>query len=405
MRKLITFIAVTLIILSSGCVNVSPEDFAMANPLISRFLEEHPNARISVTHFSRNQAEGMLDIIKKDCDNPYLEAKEYYRITVTDNETGLKAVVWIDWENRIVECAYKETLTGAREYSNKTVDGTRCIPHYIAKCHDNHVYWFDSCGNRQEKKEYCKHGCAEGKCIGPECKSHAKIGCYGRHVYWFDSCGHVQEKKEYCEYGCKDGRCIEGSDCKECVKSGGYCLDKTTAVSCKEGYYHAYTTPGNEVCCLPRKTCEEIGGYCIYPGENASITGMITDTAHDSSEENVYSECKEGYYRADYYCPDNGICCAPKKKYCDPEKEYEEPECICPEGYVMTAYNKRVCEKASEAENESEECKETDGGYNIYEKGTAYTSDGRSLTDHCNPDGTLTEKFCKDGGITWEVIR
>jgi hypothetical protein len=43
---------------------------------------------------------------------------------------------------------------------------------------------------------------------------------------------------------------------------------------------------------------------------------------------------------------------------------------------------------------------DSDGGINYYQKGTATTS-SQSLSDHCNSDGTLTEKYCESDEIKW----
>ncbi len=45
-------------------------------------------------------------------------------------------------------------------------------------------------------------------------------------------------------------------------------------------------------------------------------------------------------------------------------------------------------------------CSDSDGGQNIYQKGTS-TANGQSLSDHCNDDGTLTEKYCENDTIAW----
>ena len=39
-----------------------------------------------------------------------------------------------------------------------------CESYYQYKCYEGHVFWFDSCGNREEKKYYCEHGCEGGEC-------------------------------------------------------------------------------------------------------------------------------------------------------------------------------------------------------------------------------------------------
>lgn len=51
-------------------------------------------------------------------------------------------------------------------------------------------------------------------------------------------------------------------------------------------------------------------------------------------------------------------------------------------------------------ESTAEGCSDSDGGKNYYVKGTA-TDGSTSLSDHCNPDGTLTEKYCSGDEIKW----
>lgn len=45
-----------------------------------------------------------------------------------------------------------------------------CTTHNSEKCYDNDVYWYDSCGNKEDKKEDCVNGCLNNKCnSAPEC--------------------------------------------------------------------------------------------------------------------------------------------------------------------------------------------------------------------------------------------
>jgi hypothetical protein len=58
-------------------------------------------------------------------------------------------------------------------------------------------------------EEKCAGGAPFYRCVKKtQCQSHAKAACSGSHLYWFDSCGNVQEKKQYCENGCEAGACI-----------------------------------------------------------------------------------------------------------------------------------------------------------------------------------------------------
>jgi eight-cysteine-cluster-containing protein len=505
-----------LVVASSGCIS-DPTAFAKAIPMVNDFLKEHPNAELSIVHYSTSEAEDILEQVKEDCGKLTVEAKEYYFVNLTDPSTGLVVRAWIDWENRIVECVYKEGII---------VDPENCTSLHRSACFGDHVYWFDSCGNREEKKEYCPLGCSNGECIkegeicevdksyrekpncscpegyemmvlylrcvdsitgaitgmpvvvtdataaeavtvesgavqispefttdfelrcpgeGPiyrcvkreRCRSHAQSMCYRGHVYWFDSCGHVQEKKEYCESGCENGFCKE------------------------------------------RRTCEEMGGYCIYPtaasggGGGSTSTANTGATASDSVTGMVNADtttsstvCREGYERASYYCPDNGVCCAPVKEECksqyehrcyeghvywydscgnrESKREYcehgcENGECIQEQGFCGTStYTEcasdedcaaggcsgQICEASDEGTVTTceyrdcynaaqyglecgcyggkcqwyEACYESDEGYDIYNKGACEKGETR-LEDHCNNDGTLTEKYCEGGEI------
>jgi cysteine-rich repeat protein len=203
-----------------------------------------------------------------------------------------------------------------------------CKIHSNFSCYDNDVYWFDSCGVMEEKKQECENGCSEGECIATSkinykatfygghgsncgwktwknldtkggaykwsiryynhgwrylkgsgtkssgttsvsvysCIHHGGYGtlnmnyylkdsisndsfaCYDNDVYWFDSRGVREEKKQECENGCFEGECV--LKIKSCVKDtrnykksfyGGYgsnCGTKTwSGLDTKRGSY------------------------------------------------------------------------------------------------------------------------------------------------------------------------
>ncbi len=386
-KILLPLLLSVLVVFSSGCIS-DPTAFARAIPMVNDFLEEHPNAELSIVHYSASEAEGILDQVKEDCGKLTVEAKEFYFINLTDPSTGLVVRAWIDWEGKIVECVFKEGII---------VDPENCTSLHRSACFGDHVFWYDSCGNREDKKEYCPLGCSNGECIGgrvcdtdasyrekpncscpdgyemvvlylrcansitgaitgmpfavtdataqkavtvesgqvmissefttnfeercpgespvyrcvkrERCRSHAQSMCYKGHVFWFDSCGHVQEKKEYCENGCEQGFC--------------------------KGV----------------RTCEEMGGYCIYPtsasGGGSTSTASTTDsvTGMIQAETVSTSVCREGYEKASYYCPYSGVCCAPEKEPCRSQYEHR-----CYEGHVYWY------DSCGNRENKSEYC-------------------------------------------------
>ncbi len=121
-----------------------------------------------------------------------------------------------------------------------------CIFHDYYSCYNSDVYWYDSCGVREDKKtecgssaytgsnycylndvyrDYITRGCSGSSCTestskikqvecgavgcsnGVCCTSHTSYSCYDDDVYWYDGCGVREEKKEECEGGCTGNRC------------------------------------------------------------------------------------------------------------------------------------------------------------------------------------------------------
>lgn len=445
MKALVPVLFVAAVVVSSGCVNIDPTAFARTLPMVQDFLDDHPNAEINIIHYTAAEAEAILDLIKEDCGKLAVEPKEYYFVNITDPTTDLVVRAWIDWESQVVECIYKE---------GSTVDPDECVSLHSSRCFNDHVYWFDSCGNREEKKEYCPLGCSNGECAQgricetdksytdrPECvcpdgyemiklyarcadsvtgavtgmpfaiteqvadkavttvggsveisseftteyqercpdtkpvyrcvkqvqcRSRAQARCYKDHVYWFDSCGHVQEKKQYCSEGCDQGFCKEKRNCE---KMGGYCVypDQVActedARQCPDGSFVSRVPPECEFAPCPSE-CDDDSTDDVESCSD-SVTGQVHDVEPTTTSSSsgggsgaAYPTCRDGYARTDdYACPRDGLCCLPEK---------------------------RVCE-------------ESDRGYDVYNKGCTETADQR-LCDHCNDDGTLTEKYCSDSG-------
>ncbi len=387
------FVLVFVVFLS-GCLGMSPETMAFANPLVKQFMSEYPNAQIQVTHFTVEQVSDMLENISSECSNPYMKAKDMYRITIDDPESGLKVVAWIDWENRKIECAVKYGTGDEKAISKPGEPVKTCKSHAEFRCYGQHVFWFDSCGHVQEKKEYCEQGCElgfckekerktceemRGYCVYPEvvpagsltgmvtadqpllatqdvfcglstyheCESNADCavgGCSG-HV-----CGGANEDMSTtCEYrdcynaekfgaicGCYDGKCkwLEAQEAKP------VCVDSDDG---KNYYQKGYVfTGGSKVWdyCNDEKTLTE--NYCTEEGQMAVVKvscedGKCEDGAcfggigETTEKEEVITDlvCKEGYAMAEYWCPENGICCAPKEVKCESHYQYK-----CYEGHV-----------------------------------------------------------------------
>jgi eight-cysteine-cluster-containing protein len=350
--KLLAVILLGAVMLISGCISgLDAESLAKANPIVQDFLRDHPGAEILVTHFTENQSGMMLGEIREECANPYIEAKDFYRVRFTDDETSFYAAVWIDWDARKVECAFKKG-EGSDVIEN-------CTSHAVAKCYGQHVYWFDSCGYKEEKKEQCEQGCEEGACVGEQtqCRSHHEYRCYGDHVYWYDSCGSKEEEKQECEHGCQDGACIVEEN--RCEAEGGYCQSPADSSACREGYGfdHEIECPDNGTCCMPapveESACEDTDrGLNIYERGIAYEEGgaQYGDTCYTvkSLKEFYCEESKVSYKKVD--CPAGfkcvtGECRVSGGGFCGTSTK---GECGSDSGCVAGGCSGQVCQSSQE---------------------------------------------------------
>ena len=118
----------------------------------------------------------------------------------------------------------------------------KCISHYYKACFNNDLYWYNSCGEREEKYQECgsdywtdNYRCSgdyiqrekiKRECLGnscytysqwenyqncaaenktcqnrqcvEKCISHYTKKCYDNDVYWYNSCGEREEKYQEC---------------------------------------------------------------------------------------------------------------------------------------------------------------------------------------------------------------
>jgi hypothetical protein len=406
-------LSVMLVIAISGCTSLDPAAFAKLNPMVQEFLDEHPGADIGITHYTSEEASTILGTIEEECQKVGVSAKEYYRITIEDTATNLKVTAWIDWENQVIECAIK---TGGQPGP----DDDECKPQYKVRCYEGNAYWYDSCGNRGVRKEACGNGCDAGRCIGHDlCKN----------------------KGGYCSYvGIVEEAVISG-DIAETIAATTTADTLTGLIT---GAPHASTTGASDVSAVPISSSGSgTGGSCeryyeCPDGEKIRYCEMIKrETPITCTESNVEGAgklcsaggveikcvcktnpellcktedtvCRPGYQKSRYWCPDSGICCMPAQDECKPEAK---SRCYEGHAYWYDSCGKRVrkreycrwgcIEGECKPTPAGEGCFETDDGYNIFRRGVCESGNQR-LVDHCNEDGTLTEKYCADSGaIKW----
>lgn len=107
--------------------------------------------------------------------------------------------------------------------------GSGCTTHDSKKCYGGDVWWYDSCGVREDKYDDCKSDekCENAKCV-EDCDSHDSKKCYNDDVYWYDSCGDREEKYADCDYGCTSGKCnpAPSLDCSDGTSDGDCSLNQ-----------------------------------------------------------------------------------------------------------------------------------------------------------------------------------
>lgn len=114
---LLPFCLITVLAIS-GCI-ADPETILTGNSVVKQFMAEHPNAEISTTHVSLSEFDDNKDAIAFYCThnnafvsvNKTIEPAEYYLVTVTDKESGLYIIAWVNWDEQILECAVKGDYT------------------------------------------------------------------------------------------------------------------------------------------------------------------------------------------------------------------------------------------------------------------------------------------------------
>jgi len=129
-----------------------------------------------------------------------------------------------------------------------------CASHYTSQCYDNDVYWYDSCGNLQSKKQECGSGSYNS------CSGFGGWSCSGN--------SRVRSRTCYSQ-GCSGGSCYsspwtdsESSSCGSLVCSGGSCVTP-------------YTPPPSPPP-TPPPSSGNGGGECFLAGTKISMSDGST---------------------------------------------------------------------------------------------------------------------------------
>ncbi len=107
MAKIILLLAVIgLAVIVSGCTggqDITP--IVKTLPEVQQFLKEHPNAKITVTYWSKEDVGKIADEISQQCDKPITPAA-MYKAVISEGE--LKSIAWIDAATQKLICSATE---------------------------------------------------------------------------------------------------------------------------------------------------------------------------------------------------------------------------------------------------------------------------------------------------------
>ena len=104
--KMILVVIIGLVIITSGCTSgqdITP--IVKTLPEVQQFLKEHPNAKIIVTYWSKEDAVKFEQEISKQCDKSITPAAMYKAVI---SEGDLKSIAWIDAEKKTLICSMTE---------------------------------------------------------------------------------------------------------------------------------------------------------------------------------------------------------------------------------------------------------------------------------------------------------
>lgn len=119
LKKILFISFIVLAVLLSGCTNgqdVTP--LVKAIPEVQEFLKEHPNAKITVTYWSKEDSAKLVDEISKQCDKTIAPSAMYKAVI---SEEGVKSVSWIDAGTKTVICSTIEGAGGTPSQTSTTV--------------------------------------------------------------------------------------------------------------------------------------------------------------------------------------------------------------------------------------------------------------------------------------------
>ena len=166
--------------------------------------------------------------------------------------------------SRTYDCSYgtyPSCPTSYKYTSKSKCEASLCTSHANYNCYSNDVYWYDSCGKREDKKQECgTPGCAnrqcksvttdctEGqeKCVGSGTTSNEVVGCIDGKWVEFGGIGSAN---------CISGTICDVGDIGTSVCYTPYGLICDYDLKCESGQGETITTCPTDCCTEPDTTC------------------------------------------------------------------------------------------------------------------------------------------------------
>ena len=207
--------------------------------------------------------------------------------------------------------------------------------------------------------------------------------CTARGKDYVDSC----KRGRLTEYYCSGSRCASTSTtCSYLCDSGRCTYECYDSDGGNEKTIYGYVTYGNETTydyCLSENTiCELVcllgSPACVAdtscPGDYMCANGVCTESNA------THTECDSGYC-----ITVNGS----GTSECDVDNDCRHKECVNLTCETLMSPGSDECT----TNDDCTYCNDTDGGINIYVKGTCYDDIG-GYEDYCNNNGYLAEYYC-----------
>jgi hypothetical protein len=200
---------VSAVVLTSGCISSNPQAIALANPLISQFLDDYPNAQITIIQYTESEASNIIDDVRADCNKSWLEPKAFYKVTIEDSASGLFALAWIDADETMIECAVKKTIN----VTDEIICADQCGDDFC----DSFVCLGSTCPCA-ETASNCPNDCSDQ----PPGQWTSVYQCSDKYIQrkWLHGNGTYEWKTyEYCHYSCFEGKCKNIDETEYCFSN------------------------------------------------------------------------------------------------------------------------------------------------------------------------------------------